>query len=211
MNKSNVHFSQHILLTGFEPFGGAPLNPSEQVARALDGAAIGAARVYSLILPVDTQRAPEILREALRAASPAAVLCLGEAGGAAALTVGRVAINLLDFRIPDNAGVQLVDQPVIQGAPAAFFASLPVRKVCDLLKQAGIPAHLSLSAGSYLCNQVFYQLLYELNIQQRAIPAGFIHLPRLPEEAAAMDLQTPTMSLDTMLLGIRSVLEIMLE
>ncbi len=203
-----------ILLTGFEPFGGSVLNPSEQVVRALDkprSARLSGARFVTAVLPVDWQKGPQALEEALRTHRPDAVLCLGEGPSRAALSIERVAVNLLDFRIPDNSGVTLTDQPVIPGGPAAYFVTLPARAIHQAILAADVPAELSMTAGTYLCNQILYHLLHSLAGNARAIPAGFIHLPRLPEQVVAAGQSSPSMSLDTMVTGIRAALEVIVE
>ena len=204
-----------ILVTGFEPFGGSPLNPSEQVVRALAGQGelapepVSRAIVTTAILPVDRFRGPEALRSALERTQPDAVLCLGEAARRATLSIERVAINLMDYRIPDNAGQQVTDTPIVQGGPAAYFATLPVRAMLAAVQGAGVPVELSLSAGTYLCNQVFYELLHQLCDREPAVPAGFIHLPSLPEQASQASPPYPSMALDIMLKGVRAALAVL--
>ena len=197
-----------LLLTGFEPFGGSRLNPSEQVVQTLAGQTFANVQLHTAILPVDRERGPARLLEAVWAVEPEAVLCLGEAAGRPALSVERVAINLLDFGIADNGGQQVVDEPIVPGGPAAYFVTLPVRALAATIRAAGVPAELSLSAGSFLCNQVLYVLLHNLAPSNPTPPAaGFIHLPRLPEQAAQGPVLTASMSLDTMLTGIRAAIE----
>ena len=125
--------------------------------------------------------------KALEEAHPAAVLCLGEATRRPAISIERVAVNLLDFRIPDNAGAQITDQPIREDGPAAYFSTLPVRALLNALHGSKLPAELSLTAGSYLCNQIFYTLMHALAAQGSKVTAGFIHLPALPEQAAKME------------------------
>lgn len=197
---------RRILVTGFEPFGGSKHNPSEQVARALEGEKIGSAEICTAILPVDTDRAPRMLRGLLDDLQPDAVVCLGEASGRQTIAVERVGVNLLDFRIPDNAGRQLVDQPVVEGGPDAYFATLPVRPMVEAIRAEGVPAELSLSAGAYLCNQVLYDLLHHLKQTGQNIPAGFIHLPSLPEQVVETGQPRPSMECGTVLRGIRAAL-----
>jgi pyroglutamyl-peptidase len=197
-----------ILLTGFEPFNQSPINPSKLVVEALGARDIPGTSVNTAILPVDVGRGPAVLLEAIDAVQPEAVLCLGQASRRAVISIERVAVNLLDFRIPDNAGNQVSDQPVVPGAPAAYFTTLPVRRIFETLKEKGIPAELSLSAGAYLCNQVIYVLLHHLQSREMNIPAGFIHLPDLPEQSAQRSSPTPSMSLETMIQGIRLALQI---
>ncbi len=196
-----------ILLTGFEPFGGSALNPSEQIVRALDRHSLAGARVVTAVLPVDWQKGPEAVEDALRTHHPDAVLCLGEAPSRASLAIERVAVNLLDFRIPDNSGVTLIDQPVVPGGPAAYFVTLPVRVIQAAVLAAGVPVELSTTAGTYLCNEILYHLLHSLAEDDWHIPAGFIHLPRLPQQVVAANQPSPSMSLDTMITGIRAAVE----
>jgi len=195
-----------LLITGFEPFQGSLLNPSAEAARLLEGQPPEGAHVKAAILPVDRHKAPAALQAALASTQPEAVICLGEASQRAGLSLERVAVNLLDFSIPDNGGYQPVDEPVRAGGPAAYFATLPLRAMLKAIQERGVPAALSLSAGSYLCNQVMYVLLDTLAQAGRDIPAGFIHLPRLPEQVAGGGKITPTMSLETSLRGLRAAL-----
>lgn len=196
-----------IILSGFEPFGGSNINPSERAALALHGQVIAGARIISTILPVDHLKGPQALLAALQAHRPDAVVCLGEAPNRAVISIERVAINLLDFTIPDNSGVVVTDHPVIPGGPAAYFATLPLRAMFNAIQAAGVPAELSLSAGSYLCNAILYHLLHYQAAQVRPAPGGFIHLPRFPQQAVDAKQRTPTMSLETILTGLRAVLE----
>lgn len=195
-----------VLLTGFEPFGSSTVNPSEQVVRALAAESLPGVELATTILPVDRERGPAVLLQAVETHRPEAVLCLGEAGGRAGISVERVAVNLLDFGIADNAGNKVADQPVAADGPAAYFATLPVRAMVVAMQEAGVPAELSLSAGTFLCNQVMYAVLHYLATHEPAIPAGFVHLPRLPEQAVAAGKNAPTMSLETMCRGIRAAI-----
>ncbi len=197
-----------ILLTGFEPFGESSINPSERLVNHLADMSIPGIELTTVILPVDTLRAPAALLDAVAAAKPEAVVCLGEAARRARVSIERVAVNLLDFAIPDNSGAKRQDQPVIPGGPDAYFATLPVRRLHAALLAADIPAELSLSAGAYLCNQVMYTLLHHLRESGQAhVPAGFIHLPLLPAQAAiftgppaaSMALETTARALEIVL------------
>ncbi len=196
----------NLLLTGFEPFGGQTINSSEQAARALSGAGLPDINMRIAILPVDRERGPAALLCALDAALPDAVVCLGEAARRTAISIERVAINLLDFRIPDNAGRQYVDEPIAPDGPAAYFTTLPARAMLDAARAAGAPAARSLSAGAFLCNQVFYTLMHELSRRGARIPAGFIHIPQLPEQVAGAEAATASMALDTAVRGLAAAL-----
>ena len=195
-----------VLLTGFEPFGSSSVNPSEQAARMLCQMSLPGIELSTAILPVDRLCGPSALLRAVQATQPEAVVCLGEASRRAALSIERVALNLLDFRMPDNAGHQCIDEPVAPDGPAAYFVTLPVRAMLDAVRAAGIPAELSLSAGTFLCNQVLYELLHHLARRQLAVPAGFIHVPALPEQAAKLDAVIPSMDLDTIVRGVAAAL-----
>jgi pyroglutamyl-peptidase len=195
-----------LLLTGFEPFGGSRINPSEQVVRALAQEPPPGIELITAILSVDHQCGPLELLRACEQASPEAVLCLGEAPQRSAISIERLAINLLDFRIPDNQGIQVTDEPIIPGGPAAYFTTLPVKAIWQAIQNVDIPAELSLSAGAYLCNQVLYRLLHHLAQNQLHIPAGFIHLPRLPEQVSQQNISGPSMSLEISARGIKAAI-----
>jgi pyroglutamyl-peptidase len=200
-----------LLLTGFEPFDGSPLNPSQQVVARLEAEGLPGIELATAILPVDRLLGPEKLLLAVDTVQPQAVLCLGEASTRAVLSIERLAVNLLNFTIPDNQGVKVEDEPVVPGRPAAYFATLPVRKAFQAVRAAQVPVEISLSAGSYLCNQVFYTLLNYLSRRGMDIPAGFVHLPRLPEQVADLRAPGPSMNLDTSLRGIQAVLRLLQE
>jgi pyroglutamyl-peptidase len=151
-----------VLLTGFEPFAGERLNPSAQIAEALDGREIAGHRVRGVILPCAFGESRRALLRALRSVEPALVICTGQAGGRAHLTPERVAINLDDARIPDNRGAQPSDRPIVRAGPAAYWSSLPVKAIVAALQARGLPASVSHSAGTYVCNHVFYSLMHEL-------------------------------------------------
>lgn len=186
-----------LLLTGFEAFGDSDTNPSERLVSTYQPENSLRIAITTATLPVDTRHAPLELLRLLEHVQPEAVVCFGEAAGRTAISVERIAINLLDFHIADNAGQRITDQPVIESAPAAYFSTLPLRSLVDELNQHAIPAELSQSAGSYLCNQVFFHLMHWVNHRIPHIPAGFIHLPSLPEQMAKREKCGPSMSLET--------------
>lgn len=171
-----------ILVTGFEPFGGQSLNPSWQVAHALNGLTLKGAQVVSVQLPCVFAQALPALQQAMAQHRPDIVLALGQAEGRCDFSVERVAINVMDARIADNAGAQPIDVPVIAGGPAAYFSTLPIKSLVAGLKAAGFPASVSQTAGTFVCNQVFYALQHALAGQ--GVHSGFVHLPLLPEQAA---------------------------
>ena len=192
-----------ILVTGFEPFNGDKLNPSWLIAQQLHGELIHGAAVRALQLPTVFDQALAVLREALRRQRPSLVLALGLAGGRAALSLERVAINVNDARIPDNAAAQPIDTPVLAGAPAAYFSTLPIKAMAVALRGADVPAEVSQTAGTFVCNHVFFGLMHTLR-RRKGVRAGFMHVPYLPQQAAQHD--TLGLPLDLMVQGVRLAL-----
>lgn len=173
-----------VLLTGFEPFDGEKVNPSWLAVRRLHGRTIRGHRIVARRLPTTFGRSLEVLRRDLKRLQPRLVICVGQAGGRAEIMPERLAINLQDARVPDNAGRMPRELPVVRGGPAAHWSTLPVRSIVRALKRRGIPAAVSLSAGTFVCNHVFYALLHELAAQGNGVRGGFIHVPFLPAQAA---------------------------
>ncbi|MBW6467215.1 MAG: pyroglutamyl-peptidase I [Brevefilum sp.] len=184
-----------VLLTGFEPFGGYTINPSQLLIQALPDHYLGMDLVKQ-ILPVDHQQGPQKMLALLRSHQPDAVIAFGLASGRVQISLERVALNLLDFPIADNAGVIVENQPIVPGGPAAYFSTLPLLAMQAALKAEEISAEFSLSAGAYLCNQVFYTLMHEIVSQDLNTQAGFVHLPDLPEQTAQASRPVPSMSLE---------------
>ena len=195
-----------ILITGFEPFGKSPINPSQILIEQAPESFPGGIELVKAILPVEKTAGPQALIDALERNQPEAVICFGLAEGRPVISLERVAVNLMDYRIPDNAGETVQDQPIIPNGPAAYFSSLPLRAMQAELRANNIPSELSLTAGAYLCNQVFYTLMHHLASHGQTTPAGFIHLPACPEQAAHFDKPIPTMSLEL----IKSTLPVLL-
>ena len=196
----------HVLLTGFDPFDREAINPSWEAVRALDGAKIGGATVHARQMPCVFGDAIEALADAMDELKPQLVLCIGQAGGRSEITPERIAINIDDGRIADNAGHQPIDLPVVAGAPAAYFSTLPIKAIVRDLRAAGIPSSVSNSAGTFVCNHIFYGLMHR--IATHPVPGlpglrgGFIHIPYLPEQAARFP-GAPSMSLATMTEALR--------
>ena len=188
-----------ILVTGFEPFGGEAINPSWEVVCGLPHFCHGA-EILPLRLPGVFGRAGDLLTEAFLKEKPEAVLCLGQAGGRTALTPELVALNLQDARIPDNDGQAPCQKPVVPGGPDGRFATLPVRAMVEAIRQAGIPASLSYTAGTYVCNDLMYRVL-DLLAGYPGCRGGFLHLPYLPAQAASKP-GTASMALDDMVRGV---------
>jgi pyroglutamyl-peptidase len=195
-----------VLLTGFEPFGGESVNPSWEIARALDGWRCEGHVVRSVQLSCVFGQALRELDAALEQHAPALVVCLGQAGGRPEISIERVAINVDDARIPDNRGHQPVDDAVVAGGPAAYFSTLPIKALAHDLRAAGVAASVSNTAGTFVCNHVFYALMHRL----ATVPAlarargGFVHVPYTPEQAAGREV--PAMALATQVEGIREAL-----
>lgn len=199
-----------ILLTGFEPFGESPFNPSSALVAAFAQEGLLGADLFTAILPViggeGNSSARSELRRAIEECQPHTVVCFGESYRATHIAFERVAVNLRDERIADNAGVQCRDEPVITGGPVAYFSTVPTRAMRDACEGEGVPATLSLSAGSFTCNEILYFLLHNCAAGEFASVrrAGFVHLPQLPEQAALRG--GPCMRLDHVQLGLRASL-----
>jgi pyroglutamyl-peptidase len=189
-----------ILVTGFEPFGKHTVNPSKEIILHLAKHAIPGVELVPAILPVHRAKTPELLLRAFDQARPEAVLSMGEAGGSSTPAVERVFVNLLEYSAELGEGVPAVDEPVSAGGAPAYFSTLPVREIHEEILKAGLPSRLSLSAGTYMCNQVGYVMQEHLGRRGLRIPAGFLHVPFLPEQSAQMAPTGPyaSMSLDTL-------------
>lgn len=210
MSHNPTHPALNVLLTGFEPFEQDPMNPSWEVARALDGWQHAGATVRAVQLPCVFGDAIARLDQALQQWQPALVVCLGLAGGRAALTPERVAINVDDARVPDNAGHQPVDTAVEQGGPAAYFSTLPIKAMVRAMRADGVPAAVSNTAGTFVCNHIFYALMHRLALDGGRVRGGFIHVPSLPA-LATLHPGMPSMALETQVRGIQTAIQIALE
>ena len=190
-----------ILVTGFAPFGGEKLNPSWEAVKRLPDR-IGGAELIKREIPTEFDAACAALRAAMDELRPDAVLSVGQYGGANGIRVERVAVNLRDARIADNAGAKPVDEPVVPGAPDAYFVTLPTRRIVEKLREQDIPAQLSYSAGTFVCNNLLYCALHESAQGYPAMRCGFIHVPYLPEQTR--DGSAPSMSLALMVEALTS-------
>ncbi len=190
-----------VLLVAFSPFGGETVNPGWLAVKALHGRRIAGHRVVARELPVEFGVSLKRLRVLLREHKPALVIAVGQAGGRPALSLERVAINVDDARIPDNAGRQPVDVPVIADGPAAYFSTLPLKAMRAAVSAAGIPVEVSQTAGTFVCNHVFYGLMHALR-RSRRIRAGFIHVPYATEQVAGRP-GVPSLPVDAMSKGLR--------
>ncbi|HSB42884.1 MAG TPA: pyroglutamyl-peptidase I [Methylomirabilota bacterium] len=197
---------RHVLLTGFEPFDGDRVNPSGEVAKRLDGQAIGGCVVRSAVLPVQHEAARAVVAPLLEAPGLTAVVHLGLAGGRARISLERVAVNVMDYTRPDAHGQVLCDVACVPDGPPAYFSTLPLREMLAALTAEGIPAMISNTAGTFLCNYISYTTLHFLEGRALAIPTGFIHLPFLPSMVTAHDREEPSMDVATMSRAVEIVL-----
>jgi pyroglutamyl-peptidase len=192
-----------LLLTGFEPFLGFPINPTEAIVKELDGQEIGGYRIHGLLLPVDYETAgPKILQE-IESVQPDAVIALGLAAGRTSITPERIAINCRDGEA-DNSGRALQDAPVVENGPDGYFSTLPIRKMVDVLNESGYPARISNTAGTYLCNNIMYTILHEAGDVKNA---GFVHIPASHELAAASKKEMASWSQSDLTKAIVKIIE----
>jgi pyroglutamyl-peptidase len=196
------------LVTGFEPFGPDAVNPSREAVLRLSSR-LGDLTVEIRIVPTVFGRAIAALEDAIVTMQPDIVLGVGLAGGRAELSLERVAINVDDARIPDNDGQQPIDRPIVAGGPAAYFTGLPVKRAVAALREAGLPAIVSNTAGTFVCNHIFYGLMHLVASRRLPVRGGFLHVPYLPEQAAGLaGIQVPSMALDDIVRGIEIILRV---
>lgn len=197
---------RHLLLTGFEAFDGDAVNPSGEVAKQLDGRVIGDCVVRSVVLPVQHEAARAVVAPLIGAPGLVAIVQLGLAGGRARVSLERVAVNVMDYSRPDAHGQVLRDVACVEDGPAAYFSTLPLREMLAALTAEGIPAAISNTAGTYLCNDISYTTLHALARRGLTLPAGLVHLPFLPSIVAAHGLEEPSMDLPVMVRAIEIAL-----
>lgn len=190
-----------ILVTGFEPFATSSLNPSAEIVKALKGDDL-----VTAILPVVFGQASSTLKELIDLHKPSAVLCLGQAEGRSEMTPERIAINLENARIADNAGNQPLEQRVMADGPYGHFSTLPIEKMVASMKAAGIPASISLSAGTFVCNHIFYVL--QDYLKDSSIKSGFMHVPLMDEQRKEFP-NLPTMPIRQMVAGVEIALNVL--
>lgn len=194
-----------ILVVGFEPFDGEAINPALEAARKLDGRWFAGYEVVARALPVVRGACLDRLAAALGEFDPAVILALGQAAGRMEITPERVAINVDDYRIADNAGGRPVDEPVVGAGPVAYWSTLPIKAMVRAMLDAGVPAKVSNSAGTFVCNHLFYGLMHALAAEGDIRRGGFIHVPYLPEQAVRIGGQ-PSMALETMVRGLEAAI-----
>ena len=199
-----------ILITGFDPFGGESVNPAFEAVKLLPDTIAGA-QIIKQEVPTEFGRAGEVLEAAMNASKPDVVICIGQAGGRSAITPEKVGINIMDGRIPDNAGYQPVDVTIREDGETAYFTSLPVKAMVQKMKDAGIPAALSYTAGSYVCNYLMYTLLYLIDKKFPGVRGGFIHVPYAMAQVVNKPLGTPSMDLHQIARGLEKAVEAIVE
>ena len=192
-----------ILVTGFEPFGGEPINPSWQAVRRLNSKT-DVALIEPLLVPTTYANSIETVTAAIDRFHPSVVLMVGQAGGRAELSIERVAVNCDDAQAPDNAGVLREDAPIVARGPAAYLATLPLKQIVTKLRGAGFPAAISNTAGLFVCNHLFYGVLNYIVAHGLETRAGFVHVPFLPGQVLDKP-ETPSMSLETIVAGLDCV------
>ena len=194
------------LVTGFDPFGGDKVNPSSLAVKRLEKQ-IGSLAVHTAELPTSYALSAGGLRRAIEEVEPDIVLCVGQAGGRTELCLERVAINVQDARIRDNDGRQPIDVPVVAGGPSAHFSTLPIKACVAAMREAGLPAAVSNTAGTFVCNHIFYALMDMVQGRSPAIRGGFLHIPYVPEQASRLG-GAPSMALADIVRGIEIILEV---
>lgn len=182
-----------VLVTGFDPFGGEPINPAWEAVKAMKDTIAGA-EIIKVQIPTVVGKSIEKIHQKMKELQPDLVISVGQAGGRFGVTPERVAINVTDARIPDNEGNQPIDEPIFSDGPAAYFSNLPVKAMVQAIKDAGYPSVLSNSAGTYICNHVMYGILYYIEKEFPNVRGGFIHVPYAPSQVVNKP-STPSMAL----------------
>lgn len=191
-----------ILLTGFDPFGGASINPAWEAVKLVK--APEGVELVKLEVPTVFGASIDVVLAAIEACRPDAVVCVGQAGGREKITPERVAINVNDARIADNAGQQPSDEPIYSDGPVAYFATLPIKAMVTAMERAGIGAAVSNSAGTFVCNQLMYGVLYHIERAYPGVRGGFVHVPCIPEQVAGTE--KPSMPLADIVKGLEATL-----
>lgn len=198
-----------VLLTGFDPFGGEDINPAFEAVKALDDNILGA-EIIKREIPTVFYKSIGILEQLITEEKPDIVICVGQAGGRYDISLERVAINIDDARIKDNEGNQPIDAKIYEDGENAYFSSLPIKVMAKMIRESGIPASVSNTAGTFVCNHIMYGLLYLIHKKYPNIKGGFIHVPYLPEQVVSKG-NVPSMSLDNIRDGLRLAIEAAIE
>lgn len=194
-----------ILVTGFDPFGGELVNPALEAVKKLPDNIAGA-EIIKIEIPTVRIKSLEKIEKAVEEHNPDVILSIGQAGGRFDITVERIGINIDDFRIPDNEGNQVIDEPVFSDGESAYFSNLPVKAIVENIRNHEIPASISNTAGTFVCNHVLYGVRYLIEKKYKGKKSGFIHIPFLPEQVISKP-NTPSMAVDTVVEGLTAAIE----
>ena len=196
-----------ILVTAFDPFGGESVNPAQQAVERLEDV-IGGHQIHKLIIPTVFGRAAELVIQEMDDLRPDAVVCVGQAGGRKAVTPERVAINVMDANITDNAGVRPQDEPIVPDGPAAYFSTLPIKKMVEEIREAGLAAAVSNSAGTFVCNSLLYSVLHHAATNMPETKAVFIHVPFIPQQTEGKE-NVPSMPLEDIVRALTAAVSVL--
>lgn len=199
-----------ILVTGFDPFGGEKTNPAYEAVKLLPDE-ISGSEIIKLQIPTVFTRSAEVVEDAIKKHNPDVVLSIGQAGGRSSLSIERVAINLAEARIPDNDGQQPINEKLHEDGKNAYFATIPVKGIVKHIRDKNLPANISYTAGTYVCNSIMYQVLHMTYQRYKDIRAGFIHVPFSTQQAVDKPDGTPSMSLESIAKGIEYAIEAIVD
>ena len=199
-----------ILVTGFDPFGGEEVNPAYEAVKLLPDKIAGS-DIIKVEIPTVFSKSTIVTEEAIKEHNPDIVLNVGQAGGRSSITVEKVAINLAEARIPDNEGEQPLDEKLREDGETAYFATIPVKAMVKNIRDHGIPANISYTAGTYVCNSIMYNVLYMTSKKYTNIRAGFIHVPFATEQVADKPEGVPSMSVETIAKAIEYAIEAIIK
>ncbi|KMY48751.1 pyroglutamyl-peptidase I [Peribacillus loiseleuriae] len=192
-----------VLITGFEPFGNDTVNPALEAVKQLEGVIIDDVEIVTQVVPTVFHDSIKAAIKAIETYEPNVVICVGQAGGRTQITPERIAINVDDARIPDNQKNQPIDEPISEDGPAAYWSTLPIKRMVHHMRKDGVPASVSNTAGTYVCNHLFYGLMHYLTNHASQIRGGFIHIPYIPEQT--IENGSPSLSLDVIVRGLKTV------
>lgn len=197
-----------ILLTAFDPFGGESINPAQEALKQLQAPSPDT-QLIKLVVPTVFGLSIQTVYEAMKEHQPDVVLCVGQAGGRTSITVEQIAINLIDASIADNQGNQPTDIPVFADGADGYFSTLPVKSMVTAIRQAGIPAAVSYSAGTFVCNQLMYGVLYYIYHSFPQTRGGFVHVPYIPQQVTSMNRPAPCMALEDIVKGLEAAIRVL--